>query len=476
MKKLIYISVIAFLTIGNCMVAAQGSQKEYLGLPGDNLNLYAVMDLFQSAETLEAFERKLNDPEQMVNNLDLNNDNYVDYIMVLDYAEDDLHNIVLRVALNENEYQDVAVIVVERFPNGSVQIQLIGDETLYGPSYIVEPIYAETPNPGYRGNSVYIAETNYDGPAVSTTFYEVSQWPIVVYVYNPYYRPWHSAWRWGYYPSYWNPWHPHYWHYYYGYHSHWHPHYYAHYRHCRYHRSSRYQTVYYSRVRRTSSTVVVNVNNGRYKDTYTRPETRRAGEQIASQRVSERQRTTSGTASVNSTTRKQDRTKVDNTTTRVSNRNLGSATVTTPVRRIDNSRRTNATQSTRVSSRNTSSNASSNVRSENASSQRETSGNNVRQSTRQSNTTTTAKPSTQRTTSREVSNSSSNSNKGSSTSVSRSNPSSSSSSTQQAKPSQSTRSSAKTSSSSSGNSKSSATKSESGSSSKTNSNSRTRSR
>lgn len=475
MKKLIQITVLAFLTLGTSMVAAQSSPKEYLGLPGDNFNLYAVMNLFQSSETLEAFERKLNDPEQMVNNLDLNNDNYVDYIMVLDYAEDDLHNIVLRVALNEHDYQDVAVIVVEKFPNGAVQIQLIGDEALYGANYIVEPVYAETPNPGYRGNSVYIAETNYGGHVVSTTFYEVSQWPIVIYVYSPYYRPWRSAWRWGYYPSYWNPWHPHYWHYYYGYHSHWHPHYYAHYRHCRHYRSSRYQTVYYSRVRRTSSTVVVNVNNGRYRDTYTRPETRSAGEKIASQRVSERKRASTGTASVNSTTRKQDRTKVDNTT-RVSNRNSGGSTVTTPIRRIDNSRRTNTTQSKRVNSRNASNNKSSDVHSGNTSNRRETSGNSVRQSTRQSNTTTTARPSTQRTSSREVNKSSSSSNKGSSPSVSRSNRSSSSSSAQQAKPSQSSRSSAKASSSTSSSSKGSATKSESKSNSKNSTNSRTRNR
>jgi hypothetical protein len=202
MKKFAYIFTLAILWLGNSMVAAQDWPKEYLGLPGDNLNLYAVMDIFQNSETLEAFEKKLNDPEKIVNNLDLNRDNYVDYILVQDYAEEDLHNIVLRVALSENEYQDVAVFVVEKFPNGSVQIQLIGDEALYGQNYIVEPVYAETPNPGYQGNSTYYAESSYDGPVVTTTFYEISQWPVVVYVYSPYYRPWRSSWRWGYYPSY----------------------------------------------------------------------------------------------------------------------------------------------------------------------------------------------------------------------------------------------------------------------------------
>jgi hypothetical protein len=31
-----------------------------LGLPGDNLNLYAVLDVFQDSETVEEFERAIN--------------------------------------------------------------------------------------------------------------------------------------------------------------------------------------------------------------------------------------------------------------------------------------------------------------------------------------------------------------------------------------------------------------------------------
>jgi hypothetical protein len=90
------------------MLKAQDNPEEYLGLPGDNLNLYAVMDLFQKSETLEGFERDLNAENARINNLDLNGDNLVDYIMVSDYVDGNVHNIVLRVALNQNENQDVA--------------------------------------------------------------------------------------------------------------------------------------------------------------------------------------------------------------------------------------------------------------------------------------------------------------------------------------------------------------------------------
>ena len=46
--------------------------SDSLGLPGDNLNLYAVLDLFQGSKTFEIFEQKLNEKKSKINNLDLN--------------------------------------------------------------------------------------------------------------------------------------------------------------------------------------------------------------------------------------------------------------------------------------------------------------------------------------------------------------------------------------------------------------------
>ncbi|PKP38819.1 MAG: hypothetical protein CVT98_04740 [Bacteroidetes bacterium HGW-Bacteroidetes-15] len=283
MKTLINTLILAILLAGSGSLRAQNWSEEYLGLPGDNLNLFAVMKLFQESETLEAFERGLNDPEKIINNLDLNGDNFVDYIMVYDYVEGDIHSIVLRVALNQRELQDVAVFTVEKLRNGAVQIQLIGDEALYGQNYIVEPAYAETPNPGYTGNSVH-----YQSDVVTTTYYEVASWPVIVYMYRPSYRVWHSAWYWGFYPAYWNPWNPYYWHYYSGYHYNWNDHYYAYYRPCRNHRSNHYHNVYYGRIRNTSPTVVVNINNRHYDNTYSRPDRRRDGELLFAERHPDR--------------------------------------------------------------------------------------------------------------------------------------------------------------------------------------------
>src|SRR6056297_4134934 len=267
--KTIRTIIVAVLLAAATFVSAQDYPDEYLGLPGDNLNLYAVMDLFQESETLEAFERSLNDKESTINNLDLNGDNLVDYITVSDYVDGNVHTIVLRASLDRNEQQDVAVFVVEKLRDGAVQIQLIGDEALYGPDYIVEPIYAETPNPGYTGKT-YRRKVN----VVTTTYYDIAAWPVIRYMYRPSYVVWRSHWNWGYYPSYWRPWRPHYWHYYYGYHYHWHDHYYRHYRHWNRYRCRHYTSYYRPHVRVYSPNVVVNINRGHYRKTYSRPDRR----------------------------------------------------------------------------------------------------------------------------------------------------------------------------------------------------------
>ncbi|HOU02838.1 MAG TPA: hypothetical protein PK719_05140 [Bacteroidales bacterium] len=276
MKKLITTSILAVLVTFATTVFAQDYPDEYLGLPGDNLNLYAVMKLFQESETLEGFERGLNDENNRINNLDLNGDNLIDYITVSDYVDGNVHTIVLRVALDRNESQDVAVFTVEKLRNGSVEIQLIGDEALYGRNYIIEPIYDETPNPGYIGNRRNVTNVT----IIRTTPYEVAAWPVVRFIYMPNYVVWRSSWYWGYYPPAWRPWRPFYWHYYYGYHYNFYHHYYVHYRLWDRPRYTRYNEYYYRGIRAQSPRVYARIKEGNYRETYARPEQRREGEAL----------------------------------------------------------------------------------------------------------------------------------------------------------------------------------------------------
>src|ERR1035437_10582049 len=66
MKKFIIISILMALFASGNSLMAQDNQGESLGLPGDNLNLYAVMKLFQESKTLEDFERSLNDQNSTI--------------------------------------------------------------------------------------------------------------------------------------------------------------------------------------------------------------------------------------------------------------------------------------------------------------------------------------------------------------------------------------------------------------------------
>jgi hypothetical protein len=291
MNYLRFIVLLFSLLLIFCVSAEQQDEPESLGLPGDNLNLYAVLKLFQESKTLESFERSLNAEDTKINNLDLNNDNKTDYIKVEDIVEDKLHNIVLKVDVDRKEQQDVAVFIVDNKDDDNVTIQLIGDEALYGKDYIVEPNYSEaippseTPNPGYVKQSTTTTK-DADGNTIIVNNYTTKQtanWGVIRFMFSPSYVVWRSPWSWNYYPSYWTPWKPWYWHQYYGYHSHWHNHYYSHYHRPSYYRNPIARQTYNDRFHKRSSVYVKNVNRGLYKKTYSKPETRVLGSKLYSQ-------------------------------------------------------------------------------------------------------------------------------------------------------------------------------------------------
>ena len=143
----------------------------------DNLDLRAVASLFGDARNLEDFERQLNDPKIQISNLDLNNDNQVDYLRVIESVEKNTHLIIIQSVLGQDMFQDVATIEVERDRNNKIQIQVVGDVYMYGDNYIYEPVYVHT-------------------PVIYSSFW----------VRN--YRPYYSSWYWNYYPSYYYVWNP----------------------------------------------------------------------------------------------------------------------------------------------------------------------------------------------------------------------------------------------------------------------------
>lgn len=172
-----------------------------LGMAGDNLDLYAVLDLFLKSKTIEDFEKSLNDTKSGINNLDLDLDKKIDFIKVVTKKEgDSAYTFILQDAVSKTETQDVAVILVNRDKNKKISVQIVGDEDLYGKNYVIEPKTQPTPavtaNPAYTGS-----EPAKDVPA-STTTVVVQTAPIVQYVYSPAYVPYYPPYYYGYYPPY----------------------------------------------------------------------------------------------------------------------------------------------------------------------------------------------------------------------------------------------------------------------------------
>ena len=180
------------------------NDEPLLGLPGDDLDLYAVLDLFQQSKTIEDFEKSLNDEKTGIVNLDLNDDDEVDFIKVVTEKDGDDFLFILQDPISETETQDVAVISVSKDAAGKVSMQIIGDKDLYGKDYVIEPrsqpTDSVTANPAYVGDDPVTVNVQ-----ASTEVIVVESTPVVQYVYSPVYVPYVPPYYYGYYPHWWRP-------------------------------------------------------------------------------------------------------------------------------------------------------------------------------------------------------------------------------------------------------------------------------
>lgn len=143
----------------------------------DNLDLEAVASIFGDAKDLEDFEKKLNDPDIQISNLDLNEDGEVDFLRVMETSEKNVHSISIQAVIGKDQYQEVAVIDVEKDSKGTEKVQVVGNVDMYGPNYYITPTYPVVP--------------------IFFSFFWMAT-----------YRPFYSPWYWGYHPPYFNPWRP----------------------------------------------------------------------------------------------------------------------------------------------------------------------------------------------------------------------------------------------------------------------------
>lgn len=177
MKAKLFILALLTLGLGSCSVQSQTTVYAKNSDISDNLDLRAVASMFGESANLQDFERRLNDPKYQISNLDLNDDDQVDYLRVIESVENRTHVVIIQAVLDRDVYQDVATIDVEKDNYNKVSVQVVGNAYLYGANYIYEPVY----------NVV---------PVIYSSFWITN------------YRPYYSTWYWNYYPTYYTAWTP----------------------------------------------------------------------------------------------------------------------------------------------------------------------------------------------------------------------------------------------------------------------------
>ena len=98
----------------------------------EGLDLKAVGELLKKANDAETFEKLLNSKDESVNNMDLNEDGQVDYIFVTEYGNDKIKGFSLTAEVSSGDVQEIATIEVEKGENNETQMQIRGNEQIYG--------------------------------------------------------------------------------------------------------------------------------------------------------------------------------------------------------------------------------------------------------------------------------------------------------------------------------------------------------
>lgn len=102
-------------------------------MASDGLNLKAVTDLSTKVKTAQEFEKKLNEPGNSINNLDLNEDKVIDFIKITEINDKTGKGFSLSTEVTPNEEQELAVIQFEEDKETqTATVQTTGNSNIYG--------------------------------------------------------------------------------------------------------------------------------------------------------------------------------------------------------------------------------------------------------------------------------------------------------------------------------------------------------
>ena len=121
--KTFTIGLIVSLFVGVSFLIGQESDKL-----GDGFDLEALPGILQEVNNFEELEKAINDSTSDINNLDLDQNGEVDYVLIHEVEEGNSHVAFLRVAMSEDEYQDIVSIEMEKQSSSTASFQIVGDE------------------------------------------------------------------------------------------------------------------------------------------------------------------------------------------------------------------------------------------------------------------------------------------------------------------------------------------------------------
>ena len=101
----------------------------------EGLDLKAVGALVKEVSSAEELEKKLNDPNVGVNNLDLDQDKNVDFLKVTEYGDKENRGFSLTVDMPGGETQEVADIQFAKTEEGKAEMQVSGNQSIYGANH-----------------------------------------------------------------------------------------------------------------------------------------------------------------------------------------------------------------------------------------------------------------------------------------------------------------------------------------------------
>lgn len=174
MKKYLFLLPLVgllFLTI-SCKDEYYRRNTQITGYAADGLDLKAVGELLKTAKDSEDLEKKLNEPNS-INNLDLDEDGKVDFIKVSGDDQNDIRVLKLTAVLSgSGDEQDVANIEIERTADDRANVQVHGNQQMYGRNH-------------YHHSSFGLGEML-----------------LIGWLFSPRYTPYYSPFGYGSYPGY----------------------------------------------------------------------------------------------------------------------------------------------------------------------------------------------------------------------------------------------------------------------------------